>query len=94
MVSSAIRSAARGRPRAVGRASRVVSRVQEDTHLAFDNLHTAGSERTALFAVFDGHSGAEVSAFAAQHLVSCGALNRLAGGVTRAHGRSPWAWMG
>lgn len=39
---------------------------QEDAHLA--DLHFADSDQLALFAVFDGHSGAEVAHYAARKL--------------------------
>lgn len=48
--------------------------TQEDAHVV--NLDIDG-HGTALFAVFDGHSGREVSAFCAQHFVSSGASAAL-----------------
>lgn len=43
---------------------------QEDAHSAV--LEVAGGNRTAIFAIFDGHGGREVSKFCAAHLVSRG----------------------
>ncbi|KAG2448253.1 hypothetical protein HYH02_006837 [Chlamydomonas schloesseri] len=41
----------------------------EDAHVVCLDADGDGSGRTALFAVFDGHSGGEVSAYCAQHIV-------------------------
>ena len=44
-------------------------RLQEDAHAAVLDLED-GNSKAALFAVLDGHGGAEVARFAAKHLVS------------------------
>ena len=46
-------------------------RLQEDAHAAVLDLED-GNSKAALFAVLDGHGGAEVARFAAKHLVSGG----------------------
>jgi hypothetical protein len=44
--------------------------LQEDAHAAVLGLNADAGGKSALFAVLDGHGGAEVARFVANHLVS------------------------
>ena len=50
-----------------------IAAPQEDAHAAVLDL-PEGGPRSALFAVLDGHGGAEVARFVAAHVVSDGGL--------------------
>ncbi len=63
--------------------------TQEDAHVVHLDIDGHG---TALFAVFDGHSGREVSAFCAQHFVSCSKCC-LGSGTSCPYVRVPSSWL-